>query len=847
MGGHLEAEDPASTYFLHGWKGNEDEDVDVDSSEGSSEEDNHGRKRRTVAFSTGVRQLASAEKGPDPAETSAEETSDVGGQECDSLVAKSRLQRGRTLRELEQVSNNASTAKRVNVKEVLDGHGAVFLPGESSSMKGVSRLQPRKLNDGKRLDARRFRDHFAAKLLGSKKLNIARGNGQGEIGGTSKDKVISNSSLELSGVRSPRRDGSKVVRSSSSELEEETVMLHVNLEVEQEKGIDLSLNEDCNVVNKESCQVFTRKRKPLSEGAAQDGENDVQVGDSQKINGVQIERRILVRSSDKKDSETKSDKGDMTLDSSKSEDVSISGRSKRARKHNRQTDYIPWSALGRSSVRKGEVSKLEAFLDSASGTETDSKHNGSKNSLEKGLEDSVSSLTKETRVAALTSTWEDDGSMQQIGSDHQQDSPGASSTDDAEREQITLLQANQSVLSRPATGEEDEILHQRSPRSSNAQDNDIEQSREIDDTFLQDKSMKGCRNASGPLELPEASSIRGFEISQNKAGVDLNRDPDPREKEQIMKAGQSAASEMHMRKELRLSMREGTEREIVSNSHQEGAGSFKGITVDNHDSVCNKCQREGKLICCDGKNCKVTFHIDCLDPPLMDVPPNDWYCPDCAYKRIASGMYSVSKGIESIWDVKEGILDECGPGNKKQAEAEHDSTMLRMVQVNDSQNRGISLSIGSANDTCLLQKSSSGVSCAEKLYFVKYRGVAHAHNIWLRESQVFKEAPKLLYSFKKQVEQGKVPHWDPEWVKPFRVIGKRKTMLSNRIDLLPTCEDRIELGHCVEWCVKWRKLGYEFCTWEPADRMPLTSAHSKKLIENYELRSANANHRSQSG
>ena len=42
-----------------------------------------------------------------------------------------------------------------------------------------------------------------------------------------------------------------------------------------------------------------------------------------------------------------------------------------------------------------------------------------------------------------------------------------------------------------------------------------------------------------------------------------------------------------------------------------------------------------------------------MDPPLKDVPPNDWYCPDCAYKRIAFGVHSVSEGIESIWDVKE--------------------------------------------------------------------------------------------------------------------------------------------------------------------------------------------------
>ena len=42
------------------------------------------------------------------------------------------------------------------------------------------------------------------------------------------------------------------------------------------------------------------------------------------------------------------------------------------------------------------------------------------------------------------------------------------------------------------------------------------------------------------------------------------------------------------------------------------------------------------------------------------------------------------------------------------------------------------------------------------VYFVKYRGVSHSQNIWLAEAMVLKEAPKLLSSFKKKLEQGKV-------------------------------------------------------------------------------------------
>jgi len=61
--------------------------------------------------------------------------------------------------------------------------------------------------------------------------------------------------------------------------------------------------------------------------------------------------------------------------------------------------------------------------------------------------------------------------------------------------------------------------------------------------------------------------------------------------------------------------------------------------------------------CCDGKGCKRSYHLPCLNPPLQDTPPGVWLCHLCVRKKVESGVHSVSEGIESIWDVKEGEVN----------------------------------------------------------------------------------------------------------------------------------------------------------------------------------------------
>jgi len=43
--------------------------------------------------------------------------------------------------------------------------------------------------------------------------------------------------------------------------------------------------------------------------------------------------------------------------------------------------------------------------------------------------------------------------------------------------------------------------------------------------------------------------------------------------------------------------------------------------------VCGSSEREDELLLCD--RCDHGYHLDCLSPPLAEVPVEDWFCPQC--------------------------------------------------------------------------------------------------------------------------------------------------------------------------------------------------------------------------
>ncbi|XP_054432799.1 PHD and RING finger domain-containing protein 1 isoform X2 [Pteronotus mesoamericanus] len=50
--------------------------------------------------------------------------------------------------------------------------------------------------------------------------------------------------------------------------------------------------------------------------------------------------------------------------------------------------------------------------------------------------------------------------------------------------------------------------------------------------------------------------------------------------------------------------------------------------------VCGRSDREDRLLLCD--SCDAGYHMECLDPPLQEVPVDEWFCPECAVPGAAA-------------------------------------------------------------------------------------------------------------------------------------------------------------------------------------------------------------------
>ncbi|GAB0089853.1 nucleosome-remodeling factor subunit NURF301 [Sergentomyia squamirostris] len=60
----------------------------------------------------------------------------------------------------------------------------------------------------------------------------------------------------------------------------------------------------------------------------------------------------------------------------------------------------------------------------------------------------------------------------------------------------------------------------------------------------------------------------------------------------------------------------------------------------HYDDHCRICHRLGDLLCCE--TCPAVFHLECVDPPLVDVPTEDWQCNICKIHKISGVVDCVS-------------------------------------------------------------------------------------------------------------------------------------------------------------------------------------------------------------
>ncbi|KAI8012955.1 Helicase protein MOM1 [Camellia lanceoleosa] len=209
------------------------------------------------------------------------------------------------------------------------------------------------------------------------------------------------------------------------------------------------------------------------------------------------------------------------------------------------------------------------------------------------------------------------------------------------------------------------------------------------------------------------------------------------------------------------------------------------VEVDREHIACAICVLGGELLCCDGRECKRSFHLSCLDPPLTCAPPGVWHCIWCVQKKIQFGVHSVSES-ESILDARE---------------VESDHEVL-----------------------------------SQKQYLVKYKGLAHVHNRWIPERQLLLETPVLLAKYKRN----QITRWKNEWTLPHRLLQKRLLCFPKHCDEYLCGHDGKGLDCNYEWLVKWTGLGYDHATWELENAAFMKSPEVVRLIRDCESRQKNA-------
>lgn len=58
-----------------------------------------------------------------------------------------------------------------------------------------------------------------------------------------------------------------------------------------------------------------------------------------------------------------------------------------------------------------------------------------------------------------------------------------------------------------------------------------------------------------------------------------------------------------------------------------------------HDDHCRSCHKLGDLLCCE--TCPAVYHLACLDPPLKEVPNEDWTCAICKANQVSHTFLNV--------------------------------------------------------------------------------------------------------------------------------------------------------------------------------------------------------------
>lgn len=66
--------------------------------------------------------------------------------------------------------------------------------------------------------------------------------------------------------------------------------------------------------------------------------------------------------------------------------------------------------------------------------------------------------------------------------------------------------------------------------------------------------------------------------------------------------------------------------------------------------VCHQCDREDRMLLCD--SCDSGYHLECLTPPMNEVPMEEWFCPECS-QNSQNDAEAVEIDLDEISDLME--------------------------------------------------------------------------------------------------------------------------------------------------------------------------------------------------
>jgi len=93
---------------------------------------------------------------------------------------------------------------------------------------------------------------------------------------------------------------------------------------------------------------------------------------------------------------------------------------------------------------------------------------------------------------------------------------------------------------------------------------------------------------------------------------------------------------------------------------------------EKDDDCCAVCRDGGDLIICEG--CEASYHLSCLNPPLLEVPECDWYCDECNHRKLLQLRKLLFDGtsFRTAWEYGEKLQTNNttqaingGPSNEK--------------------------------------------------------------------------------------------------------------------------------------------------------------------------------------